>query len=126
MSETGFRIEIPVHIKRDQRARKVLTKGEGPRMQGPLPRLARLLALGWKWELAVRQGATNYPELAREHGISTARVSQICALTLLPPERQECLLENRSGPPGGSVAILDDQVTRRSLRTDPRQLLPPT
>ena len=73
----GFRIEIPVHIKRDRRARKVLAKGEAPRVAEPVPRIARLLALAWKWEGMVRRGEVKgYAEIARRIGLSRARVAQ--------------------------------------------------
>ena len=92
MSEKGFRVEIPVHIKRDRGTQKVLTKGEAVKVQDSVPRIARLLALAHKWEGMVRRG-DGYAELARRHGISKARVSQICSMVLLAPRMQERLLE---------------------------------
>ena len=56
MTDKGLRIEVPVDFKRDQQERKLPAKGQGRRAQEPAPRMARLLALAWKWELAVRQG----------------------------------------------------------------------
>jgi len=96
VSEKGFRVEIPVNLKRDQRARKVLAKGEPPRDSESIPRIARLLALAHKWEGMVRRGETDYAELARRHGLSSARVSQICRLTLLAPGIQESVLLSSS------------------------------
>ena len=67
MTERGFRIEIPVHIKRNRRARKVLAKGEAPNVAEPVPRIARLLALAWKWEGMVRRGEVRgYVEITRQ------------------------------------------------------------
>ena len=86
MSEKGFRVEIPVHIKRDQRAGKVLARGETPKDNESVPRIARLLALAWKWEgMVYRAEAKDYSEIARRHGLSRARVSQICSLALVAP-----------------------------------------
>ena len=92
MSEKGFRIEIPVHIKRDRRARKVLETGDAPEVQASVPRIARLLALAHKWEGMVRRGDTNCGEIARLHGLSNARVTQVCSLVLLAPEIQALLI----------------------------------
>jgi hypothetical protein len=51
------RIEIPINVKRDRRARKVVQHGFAPDPSGePVPRMARLLALAWKWEGMVRRG----------------------------------------------------------------------
>ena len=90
--KSGIRIEVPVHIKRDRRARKVLAKGEAPKLADPVARIARLLALAHKWEGMARRGEAGYAELARQHGLSKARVSQICDHTLLEPAAQEARL----------------------------------
>jgi len=87
-----LRIEIPVHIMRDRRARKVLAPDETGSDAEPVPRLARLLALAWRWEGVVRRGETDYAQIAREHRLSRARVSQICSLTLLPADIQNHIL----------------------------------
>ena len=93
MSEKGFRIEIPVHIKRDRRARKMIAEGEAPTVQAAVPRIARLLALGHKWEGMVRRGEVkNYAEIATRMGLSRARVTQIGYLALLAPDIQEKIL----------------------------------
>ena len=97
MSNEGFRIEIPVNIERKQRAPKVAQR-ESPRDEGrdDVPQIARLLALAHKWEGMVRRGEADYAEIARRHGLSSARVSQICRLTLLAPETQESVLLSSS------------------------------
>jgi len=93
MSEKGFRVEIPVHIKRDRRARKVLGQGETPKDDESVPRMARLLALAHKWEGMVRRGDVNdYAEVARLNGLTKGRVAQVCCLALIAPDIQERLL----------------------------------
>ena len=67
-----------------------------PNSRESVPRVARLLALAHKWERMVRRGETDYAELARRHGLSSARVSQICLLTLLAPEIQQSVLLSSS------------------------------
>ena len=125
MSEKGFRVEIPVQIKRDQRARKVLAEREAPKIGDSVPRIARLLALAHKWEWMVRRGETNHGQLARQHGLSRARVSQVCGLALLCPELQESILEERKAPTKRllqELAVLpvwSYQQTRLSRHVDP-------
>ena len=110
MNDKGFRIEVPLHLKRDRRARKVLAQGDAPKVQDPVPRAARLLALAWKWEGMVRRGeARNHTEIARQHGLSRARVSQICSLVLLAPALQDDLLSPSGIAPhvGGPSSWVD-------------------
>ena len=90
MSAKGFRVEIPVSFNR--RPSKAAQQAPRDRESDDVPRLARLLALAHKWEGMVRRGETNHGQLARRHGLSSARVSQISRLTLLPPETQETIL----------------------------------
>lgn len=96
LRSTGLRVEIPVNIKR--RAPKV-AKQESPRdnEHGDVPRNALLLALAHKWEGMVRRGEANCGELARHHGLSRARVTQICSLMLLAPEIQDHMLNRAAG-----------------------------
>ena len=97
MSEKGFRVEIPVQIRRDRQARKVLAEREAPKIEDSVPRIARLLALAHKWEGMVRRGETgSYAEIAGVTSLSRARVTQICSLSLLPPNVQEHLLQRES------------------------------
>ena len=110
MSDKGIRIEVPVHIKRDRRARKVLVEGEAAAVQGSVPRIARLLALANKWERMVRRGQVkDYAEIARRYRISRARVTQFCGLALLPPRTQEAIL----------VASEDTPSVRRFVAPQP-------
>jgi hypothetical protein len=67
------------------------------------PRVARLLALAYRFEELVRTGAVkDYAELARLGHITRARVTQIMNLLSLAPEIQEYLLwlpSERTGEP---------------------------
>ena len=71
MSDKGFRVEIPVNIKRDRptgKAAKREPQHEG--QQDAVPRLARLLALAHKWEGMVQRGKVkNYTEIAHAAGL---------------------------------------------------------
>ena len=88
-----LRVEIPVHIKRDRRARKVVAEGQAPTVEESVPRMARLLPLAHKWEGMVRRGEVkDYAEIARRYRISRARGTQVCSLTSLPPRTQETIL----------------------------------
>lgn len=92
MNSQRIRAEFKVRIERDRRARKVLAQGRPPMAEESVPRIARLLALAHKWEGMVRRGETDCVQLARQHGLSRARVSQVCCLSLLAPEIQESVL----------------------------------
>lgn len=99
MSEKGFRIEIPVHIKRDRRARKVLAPDETGSDAAPVPRIALLLALAHKWEGMVRRGEVKgYAELAGRFNLTRGRISQICGLMLLAPTLQEAIFSSDGDP----------------------------
>ena len=96
MSDKGFRVEIPVNIKRDRptgKAAKREPQHEG--QQDAVPRLASLLALAHKWEGMVRRGETSCGGIARRLGLSSARVSQVCGLTLLAPAIQKSMLDEQ-------------------------------
>ena len=99
MSDKGFRLEIPVHIKRDRRARKVLAHGDMPKGDDSVSRIARLLALAHKWEGMVRRGEVeDYVEIAERSRLTRGRVTQICNLVLLAPTLQEAILEPDKAP----------------------------
>ena len=123
MSEKGFRVEIPVSFNR--RPLKITPQAPPDREPDDVPRTARLLALAHKWEGMVRRGETNHGQLARQHGLSRARVSQICGLALLCPELQESILEEREVPTKRllqELAVLpvwSYQQTRWSRHVDP-------
>ena len=89
----SFRVEIPVHIKRDRRARKVMAQGDASPVEAAVPPAARLLALAHKWEGMVRRGEVKgYAEIATFTSLTRGRVAQICSLTLLAPDLQEATL----------------------------------
>jgi len=90
VSEKAFRVEVPVNFNRRQP--KSVRQAAADHEPDDIPRTVRLLALAHKWERMVRRGETDYAELARRHGLSSARVSQICLLTLLAPENQQSVL----------------------------------
>ena len=97
MSEQGFRVEIPVHIKRDRRARKVVRQGLAPTTK-TVPRIARLLALAHLWEGMVRSGEVRgYAEIARLTGLTRAAVGHTCALMSLAPDLQDKILNSTRG-----------------------------
>ena len=113
MSEKGFRVEIPVNFNR--RAPKVPQKD--PPFQNEfddVPRIARLLALAHKWEGMVRRGSTSMHGLAQRHGLSAARVSQVCGLTLLSPRQQQSILNG--GVPSKRIRLTT------AVRWDPTKL----
>jgi hypothetical protein len=60
---------------------------------GRVPRVARLLALAFRFEQKVRSGVlASYVELAKLGHISRARISQIMNLVNLAPDIQEAIL----------------------------------
>ena len=91
MSEKGVRVEYEVHLKRDRRARKVVRQGPPPAPPpDAVPRIARLLALAWKWEGMVRRGEVkDYAQIAKLTGLTRMRVKKIIGMTLLAPAIQE-------------------------------------
>jgi len=96
VSENGVRVEYEVHFKRDRRARKVVRQGPPPApAPDAVPRIARLLALAWKWEGMVRRGEVkDYAEVARLSGLTKGRVTQVCSLTLLATDLQDSILDS--------------------------------
>jgi len=67
-----------------------------PEPQKPVPRPVRLaiaLALAHKIEQAIREGwIRDRADAARRLGVSRARITQICDLTLMPVKEQERIL----------------------------------
>lgn len=64
-----------------------------PALLPRVPKIALLLVLGHHFERLVRDGVVkDYAEIARRTGLTRARVTQICNLTLLAPEIQEEIL----------------------------------
>jgi hypothetical protein len=50
------------------------------------PKILETLELAEAWERRLRRGGVNRAELAREHGVSRARVTQVLKLRRLHPE----------------------------------------
>ena len=123
MSEQGFRVEIPVRFNR--RLSKSARQVSADKESDGVPRIARLLALAHKWEGMVRRGEACGADIAKRHGLSSARVSQICGLVLLCPESQESILEERKAPTRRLLQELaispvwSYQQTRWSRHVDP-------
>lgn len=62
-----------------------------------MPRITRMLVLGYHFERLVREGTVkNYAEIARLTGLSRARVSQIASLVIMPASQQERILCTRT------------------------------
>src|SRR5262249_22686688 len=89
-----------------------------------VPRIARLMALAWRFEQLLRTGTIrNHAELARLGHVSRARITQIMNLRLLAPDLQEQLLFLPSTPRGRDpihlrllqpiARVLDWQMQRR-------------
>ena len=98
MNNSGVRIEIPVHIKRDRRARRLLVKGEAPAITEAVPRIARLLALAHKWEGMARRGKfKDLAEFSRVCGLWRGLFTHHCNLVLLAPDLQEANLDPALG-----------------------------
>jgi hypothetical protein len=83
------------HRKR-RREKIALEEGPPPPLREPTRRPARIaitLALGHKIEQAILEGKLkDRADAARRLGLSRARISQICDLTLVPVEDQERIL----------------------------------
>ena len=93
MNEKGFRVEIPVRIRRGRRAQRAMAAEDAPQHQEPPPRIALLLALAHKWETMIRRGEIrDYTQIARPTGLTRGRIAQICGLVLLAPDLQEAIL----------------------------------
>ena len=77
-----------------------------------VPKLTRLLVLGYHFERLVHEGKVkNYAEIARLTGLSTARITQIIDLTLLPPSLQQDILL------GNACSLLHEPRIRGRSRT---------
>src|SRR5262249_384368 len=90
-------LECPVPLR--PRIRGRLTKDRvpqpprAPSAADRVPRIARLMALAWRFEALLRTGKIrNHAELARLGHVSRARITQIMNLRLLAPDIQEQLL----------------------------------
>ena len=120
MREKSLRIEVPVHLKRDRRQRNVGSAGALSATRGPVRRAAKLLALAHKWETMVRRGdVRGCTELAELTGLTKARVTQVCSLTLVAPRFQEAILAPE--PPDNPPSIHTLQEIVRNANWDQQQ-----
>jgi hypothetical protein len=93
----GPTVESNVHFKVRRRGQKSLQSGPAsaaPATEpGPVPRLARLMALAIRFDKLVQDGAVrDYADLARLGNVSRARLTQIMNLLNLAPDIQEDIL----------------------------------
>lgn len=91
---SALAVRCEFHITRPSR-RIELRPGPAP-VPAPdanVPRVARLLALGHRYQRMIDEGEVlDYAELARVIGVTRARISQIMDLLLLAPDIQEEIL----------------------------------
>lgn len=84
----------PKGKRRVQEAKQKSSNESRPQPVPPeVPKITRLLVLGYHFERLVRDGKVkNYAAIARLTGLSRARVTHITDLCLLPPNIQERIL----------------------------------
>jgi hypothetical protein len=94
-----YKLEITRGRKGHRRVAERTPLPERPAInQATVPRITRLLVLGYHFEQMVLEGKVkNYAEIARLTGLSKSRVTQICNLTLLAPNLQESILLDQRG-----------------------------
>ena len=114
-SQDAPRVEFQVHFQTGYRGRKHLRRGACPKEpkihSENLPRLTRLLALAHRWNRLIEEGTiSDYAEIARNMGLSRARVTQIMDLLYLAPNIQEEILL----PPSDERSELE--VPERAMR----------
>jgi hypothetical protein len=89
-------IEVPVRFQPVGRCgrRGWCPQGDKPSLPaGPVPRVARLMALALRMEQLLRTGQVrNYTDLASLGHVTRARICQIVSLIHLAPDIQEALL----------------------------------
>ena len=91
-------VTYKLEITRGRKGHKRLAEPAPPPERPPIdpatvPRIARMLVLGYHFERLVREGKVkNYAEIARRTGLSRARVTQLVNLTLLASGIQESML----------------------------------
>jgi len=95
MTSTPTRLQFAVHIERTRAGKQHLRPGAAPKTPplGRIPRAARLLALAHYYTALIAQGkATDYADLARQLGLTRARITQMMHLLHLAPDLQEAVL----------------------------------
>lgn len=103
------RLALPLQSAVTARTPEASPRTEQPAPGPRVPKVALLLVLGHHFERLVRDGIVkDYAEIARRTGMTRARVTQICNLTLLVPEIQNGILSH--------TAQGVEHVHERSLR----------
>ena len=94
-------VRYKVEFTRGRKGQKRLAAPALPPERPPIdpatvPRITRMLVLGYHFERLVREGKVkNYAEIAKLAGLSRARIAQLTDLPLLPPRlQQDILLED--------------------------------
>ena len=120
MTDTPIRLQFTVHIERTRAGKQHLRPGSPPEDHpvGRLPRAARLLALAHYYTDLIAQGkAQDYADLARQLGLTRARITQLMQLLHLAPDLQEAVL---TLPP---VFIGRDPIQEKAVRRIAREPL---
>jgi hypothetical protein len=96
---SALRLEAPIALVRRRRRLAVLDRQPPPPPTGRVARAAYALALAHAFEERLTRGlAGDLADLARQTGLSRARVTQLCDLLLLAPDLQEEVLFRLEGP----------------------------
>lgn len=107
----GLRLETPMALVRQRRRLAVVDGLPPPPPAGRVARAAYALALAHAFEDRLARGlAGDLADLARQTGLSRARITQLCDLLLLAPDLQEEVLF-RFEEPG------ERPLTERGLRS---------
>jgi len=120
MTTSPTRLQFTVHIERTRAGKQHLRPGAAPETppRGRLPRATHLLALAHHYTDLIAQGqATDYADLARQLGLTRARVTQIMALLHLAPDLQAAVL---AWPP---VCTGRDPIGEKAIRRIAREPL---
>jgi hypothetical protein len=95
----GLRLETPMALVRQRRRLAVVDGLPPPPPAGRIARAAYALALAHAFEDRLARGlAGDLADLARQTGLSRARITQLCDLLLLAPDLQEEVLFRSEGP----------------------------
>jgi hypothetical protein len=96
MNEITYKVDFVVRGRRGRAHRGTERKPAA----GPIPRIARLMALAIRLDGLVRNQSIDYAEVARRGLVTRARMTQIMQLLDLAPDLQEWILFL---PPGADL-----------------------